>query len=72
METCLKVLGAFVLLMLGIGSATAEGQYPGHSIKIIVPTSPGATTDVLARVIGQGLSQSWGQPVIVENRPGAD
>jgi hypothetical protein len=40
METCLKVLGAFALLMLGIGSATAEGQYPSHSIKIIVPPLP--------------------------------
>jgi hypothetical protein len=40
METCLKVLGVFALLMLGIGSATAEGQYPSHSIKIIVPPLP--------------------------------
>jgi tripartite-type tricarboxylate transporter receptor subunit TctC len=37
-----------------------------------VPSSPGATTDVLARLIAQGMTQSWGQPVIVENRPGAD
>jgi tripartite-type tricarboxylate transporter receptor subunit TctC len=72
MQTFFKVLGTFALLMLGIGSAAAQGEYPNHAIKIIVPTSPGATTDVLARVIGQGLSQAWGQPVIVENRPGGD
>jgi tripartite-type tricarboxylate transporter receptor subunit TctC len=72
MHTGIKMLRIFVLLVLGIGPASAQGQYPSRAIKIIVPTSPGATTDVLARVIGQGLSQSWGQTVIVENRPGGD
>jgi len=71
MQTC-KMLVMLALLLLGIGPAPAQDQYPSHTIKIIVPTSPGATTDVLARVIGQALSQSWGRPVIVENRPGAD
>jgi tripartite-type tricarboxylate transporter receptor subunit TctC len=50
----------------------AEDQYPTRTVRIIVPSSPGGITDLLARVIGQGLSQSWGQPVVVENRPGAD
>jgi len=72
MRTCFKTLGLLALLVLGSGSASAQDQYPRQAIKIIVPTSPGATTDVLARVIGQALSQSWGRPVIVENRPGAD
>ena len=72
MQTCCKMLGMLALLLLGIGPAPAQDQYPSQTIKIIVPTSPGATTDILARVIGQALSQSWGRPVIVENRPGAD
>src|SRR5262245_39998730 len=70
MQTCFKMLAIPALLALGIGPASA--QYPAQTIKIIVPTSPGATTDVLARVLGQALNQSWGRPVIVENRPGAD
>ena len=62
--------------MLGIviaaSGALAQSQYPAGTVRIIVPSTPGATTDVLARTIGLGLTQSWGQPVIVENRPGAD
>src|ERR1700726_2300753 len=53
-------------------AARAEDQYPTRTVRIIVPSTPGGITDLLARVIGQGLSQSWGQPVIIENRPGAD
>jgi tripartite-type tricarboxylate transporter receptor subunit TctC len=53
-------------------AAHAEDQYPTRTVRIIVPSTPGGITDLLARVIGQGLSQSWGQPVIIENRPGAD
>ncbi len=53
-------------------AARAEDQYPARTVRIIVPSSPGGITDLLARVIGQALTQSWGQPVIIENRPGAD
>ena len=52
--------------------ARAEDAYPARTVRIIVPSTPGGITDLLARVIGQGLSQSWGQPVVIENRPGAD
>ncbi len=72
MQTCFKTLAMLALLVLGNSSAPAQDQYPSHAIKVIVPTNPGATTDVLARVIAQALSQSWGPPVVVENRPGAD
>src|ERR1700685_510226 len=53
-------------------AAHAEDQSPTRPVVIILPSTPGAITDLLARVIGQGLSQSWGQPVVIENRPGAD
>jgi tripartite-type tricarboxylate transporter receptor subunit TctC len=53
-------------------AARAEDQYPTRTVRIIVASTPGGITDLLARVIGQGLSQSWGQPVVIENRPGAD
>ena len=46
-------------------------SYPARPIKIIVPFAPGGFTDVVARILQQQLSQSVGQPVVVENRPGA-
>lgn len=46
-------------------------NYPARPIRIIVAYTPAGTTDILARAIGQKMSERWGQPVIVENRPGA-
>ena len=66
------LVGLVVAIVITSSGAMAQSQYPANTVRIIVPSSPGATTDVLARMIGQGLTQSWGQPVIVENRPGAD
>ena len=66
---CLFVL-ALVAAFLISASALAQ-SYPTKAIKMIVPFPPGGISDVLARVIGQKLSESWGQPVVIENRPGA-
>ncbi len=46
--------------------------YPNRTIRIIVPFPAGGPTDILSRVIAQKMSEDWGQPVVVENRPGAD
>ncbi len=62
---CLVAAGmAFAL------SAAAE-DYPTHPIKIIVPLAAGGTGDTLARAVGEEMARSLGQPVIIENRPGA-
>lgn len=50
---------------------TAAAPYPSKPIKIVVPFPAGGTSDVLARLFGQKITESWGQPVVVENRPGS-
>ena len=63
----------FVLcaLLLGpIGNANAQ-SWPSRPVKIIVPTGPGAATDVIARLMADAVTRGLGQPVIVENNPGA-
>ena len=52
------------------GAALAQA-WPAKPIKIIVPYPPGGTSDILARAVGQKLSEQWSQPVVVENKPGA-
>jgi len=62
-------------LLLANGPARAqEGPeaFPSRSIKIVVPFPAGGPSDVLARMIGQKMSEDWSQPVVVENRPGAN
>jgi tripartite-type tricarboxylate transporter receptor subunit TctC len=49
----------------------SAADYPNHAIKMIVPFAAGGGTDVLARIIAQNLNGKWGQPVVVENQPGA-
>ena len=49
----------------------AAADYPSRAIKMVVPFAPGGGTDILGRIIAQRLSEKWGQPVVVENQPGA-
>ncbi len=46
--------------------------YPSKQIHLVVPFPPGASNDIMARIAAQRMSQAWGQPVVVENRPGAN
>jgi len=58
-------------LFAGLAPARAEAPYPNRPIKLIVPYPPGALTDLLARGIGERLGAQLGQPVIIDNKPGA-
>ena len=58
------------LMALGLGSVHAQ-SYPSKPIKIVVPFTAGSATDIMARIVGEKLSAAWGQPVLVDNKPGA-
>ena len=60
-----------ILLLCLAGWPAAAADYPTRAIRMVVPFAPGGGTDVLGRLIGQRLSEQWGQPVVVENQPGA-
>jgi tripartite-type tricarboxylate transporter receptor subunit TctC len=68
-RTILATLGASALLPLRNANAQT---YPNRTIRIIVPFPAGGPTDILSRVIAQKMSEDWGHPVVIENRPGAD
>ena len=63
-----------LLLWLAVAAGAAlaqEAAYPSRPIRLIVAFTPGSPTDLVARVVGQNLTESWGRNVVVENRPGA-
>jgi tripartite-type tricarboxylate transporter receptor subunit TctC len=53
------------------GAAMAQEKFPSKPIRMLVPFSPGSATDFLARLVGQKMSEHWGQQVVVDNRPSA-
>jgi tripartite-type tricarboxylate transporter receptor subunit TctC len=70
-RTTLALMALAACATLGTSSAQAQGDYPAKPIRFIVPYPAGGGTDTIARLIGTQLTQRWGQPVVVENKPGA-
>ena len=72
MTRLFRLIALSLLALAGLAQhAIAADPYPTRPIKWIVPYPPAGTTDVLARIIAQYLAEKLGQPVVVENRPGA-
>lgn len=61
-----------VFVAMQAAAQPADAGYPKQVIKIVVPFPAGGTSDVLARMIGQKMTESWGQPVVIDNRTGAN
>jgi tripartite-type tricarboxylate transporter receptor subunit TctC len=70
----MRALQAFAVAVLaGLCTlAQAQGQFPNKPVRFMVPYAPGGGTDVIARQLGQRLGEVWGQPVVVENKPGGN
>ena len=68
--TFLRGAAAFAVAAPAIGRA--EGTWPDKQIRMVIPFAAGGTTDLLARALGQHMTQAWGQPVVADNRAGAN
>ena len=72
MKTRTSILvAALAVLGLFAQSAVAQPKYPDRPVRMVVPAPPGSAPDILARLVGQKLGESWGQPVVIDNVVGA-
>ena len=71
MKCLFRALAAFAIVLAYSDVALAQG-WPNRPIRMVVPYTPGGYTDLMARLVGQKISEALGQPVIFENKPGAN
>ena len=62
---------AAAILVFGVVPAAWGQAYPSKPIRMVMPWNPGGTTDTTARILGQKMTEMWGQPVVIDPRPGA-
>ena len=71
MKSVARVMAGIGLLLCLTTAWSQSGPYPNRPIHVIVPFPPGGAVDPIARSIGQKLDEAWGQPVVIDNKPGA-
>jgi tripartite-type tricarboxylate transporter receptor subunit TctC len=69
---CLPIRTLLAALMFMLSFVTLAQSYPAKPIRLIVPFSPGGTNDILARMVATRLSETLGESMVVDNRPGAE
>jgi tripartite-type tricarboxylate transporter receptor subunit TctC len=69
----MRIAGIALVLAAALtaGAGACAQNYPAKSVRVVIPITPGSGLDTIGRVVSQKLSEHWGQPVVVENRPGA-
>jgi tripartite-type tricarboxylate transporter receptor subunit TctC len=67
----MRIAACFTVVLIVAVGARAQGKFPTRQVTMIVPYPAGGSNDIFARALGRKLTESWGQPVIIDNRPGA-
>lgn len=68
---CIGAISLALVLASVASVAPAQDKWPSKPVRMIVPFTPGSASDVLGRIVGQRLSEIWGQQIVIDNRPGA-
>ena len=71
MSKTMPTIVAALALTVGLATPAPAQEWPQKSIRVIVPFGPGGGADIIGRIIAQSLQEKLGQPVVIENRPGA-
>src|SRR4051812_20875309 len=72
MRSIRRIAAAMLCALAALHEPAFAQDFPARTIRIVVPFPAGGPTDILSRIVGQKMSEGFGQPVVIENRPGAD